>query len=303
MNNFNNCVKVIDREYFENIWQYGFVLLYTYLYDRALNKNKRFLINRFIDAIKYEFDFLNNMNFEKNLYINSVQNILPENLWLLTFKKIYLESCKFDIKNSITFSLRNLDINKEDDSICIKNFFILLDRLNFIDIEKMSVFLSNELIKISNCFELIPETKLFRIVVLKKSVNHFFETILTRFLSCSISFGTCFFTFGINKVMDLVSKNEAGSKNEYQIIIYEILTKKEIKVIPTSICCLQEEEEIVLMPGTLLKILCDLKEIDINYVYSLLQNEVQSEYSWQYVENFFKYYSYQIKFLLYKLEI
>ena len=52
MNNFNNHVKVIDREYFENIWQYIFVLLYTFLYDRALNKNKRFLINRFIDSIK-----------------------------------------------------------------------------------------------------------------------------------------------------------------------------------------------------------------------------------------------------------
>ena len=92
MNNFNYYVKVIDREYFENIWQYGFVLLYTYLYDRALNKNKRFLINRFIDAIKYEFDFLNNLNFEKNLYINSVQNILPENLWLLLLRKFILRA-------------------------------------------------------------------------------------------------------------------------------------------------------------------------------------------------------------------
>ena len=33
---FNYNVKKIDREYFKNIWQYGFLLLYTKIYEKVL---------------------------------------------------------------------------------------------------------------------------------------------------------------------------------------------------------------------------------------------------------------------------
>ena len=132
--------------------------------------------------------------------------------------------------------------------------------------------------------------------MLRKGEKHHFETQLSRFLSFSMSFATCLFTFGINRILDHID-------DEYQMIIYETYTRNEIKVIPTSICCLQEEEEIVLVPGTVIKILSDFKEINLNYLYLLLQDEELSEWSWNYVHDFFKNYSSKVKFFNYKLEI
>ena len=54
--------------------------------------------------------------------------------------------------------------------------------------------------------------------MLKKSGNLFFDTILTHFFHVQLVFEVAFFTLGINKVLDLVNKNEDCHKKEYQII-------------------------------------------------------------------------------------
>ena len=69
MINIKNYIKIINLHFFENIWQFGFVLLYPFLFDKVLNTNKKILIDSFIDLIKYEFEFFSNMNFEKNFNV------------------------------------------------------------------------------------------------------------------------------------------------------------------------------------------------------------------------------------------
>ena len=303
MINFDKYVKLIHPEYFDSMFQFGYVLLYTFLYDKALNQNhgvneNGFSLRFFIDSIKNEFDFLNNMNFSKNYHINSLQNTLPKNLWLLAFNQLYMECRKFNKNNSPIFSLRNLTIFDNNETFCENNFLTELNRLTQCEIHKMSTLLSKELIKISNCFLLNSKTKLYRVILLKKCETHKFETKLSRFVSCSISFGTCFFSFGINKFLESFD----GIENEYHFIIYEIYSEKLIQVIPTSICCLQEEEEIVLIPGTILKTryVNEIKKEDIIF---MLQTDDLPEISREYLNKFFVDYSEYLKFFLYSLEI
>ena len=301
MINFNKFVKLIHPEYFDNVYQFGYVLLYTFLFDKALNrdvKDSSFSFNYFIDSIKEELGFLNNMNFSKDYHISSLQNLLPENLWLLTFKELYMKCRKFNQENDLIFSLRNLSIYDDNEKFCESNFITELNRLTQCEIDKISTLLSKELIQISNCFMLNPKTILFRTIVLKNSENHKFETKLTHFLSCSFSFADCFFSFGINKIRECFN----GSEDVYHIIFYKISSEKEIQVVPTSICCLQEEEEIVLIPGTVLEIL-NIKEINKEYVLSLLQEEDLPELSREYLNKFFMDYNDYLKFFLYSIKI
>ena len=299
---FSNYVKIVQKEYFDHIFKFGYVYLYSYLYDNALNRNvkeEEFSMKLFIDGIKSDYDYLNNWDISTNFIINSMQNSLPKNLWLLTFKKIYIESCQFEREDSLEFFISSQTINtKGTEIICKEDYFIFLDRLTSTEIDTMSTYLSNELIKISNCFILKRDTKLFRIIIIKNRQNHIFETKLNRFLSCSISFGECFFIFGINKIKDLIRISE----EKFQVIIYEIYSKKEIKVISTSICCFQEEQEIVLVPGTNME-LNNSKVIDINHVNDMLRPEDLPQESRKYVENFFQIYADNLNFLLFKIEI
>lgn len=87
------------------------------------------------------------------------------------------------------------------------------------------------------------------------------------------------------------------------MIFYEIFTNKELNIIPTSICCLQDEEEIVLIPGTKFSKTNQLEKISLDHVFKLLENENLQEASEIYVKNFFQEHGHRIRLFLLKLEI
>jgi hypothetical protein len=66
---------------------------------------------------------------------------------------------------------------------------------------------------------------------------------LNRFTSFSVCFGITFVTFGLNRIAQLACLDNI-------IVIVHGTIMSETCVIPTSLCTLQEEGEIVLMPGT-----------------------------------------------------
>ena len=101
-------------------------------------KNSKSSFLYYINMIKEEFDFLKNINFEKNFELNSFKKTLPSNLCLLTFKKLYFESCKFNFNEDLEFLFRNFVIKQDMDSICEKDFLLLLNRLTTLEIRKMS---------------------------------------------------------------------------------------------------------------------------------------------------------------------
>ena len=74
----------------------------------------------------------------------------------------------------------------------------------------------------------------------------------------------CLVTFGLNKFLS----EEEDNKNDLSsgIVIEKIILEEGMNVLPASLCTIQEESEIVLVPGTKL-IFIEKKNVSINDLY------------------------------------
>jgi hypothetical protein len=114
--------------------------------------------------------------------------------------------------------------------------------------------------KFSKYFVLDSESRhIFRSIVIRE-INNFDKARQLKYLtSFTASFGVAFISFGLNKILH-------ERLMDHALIIIRGKIQNETHVIPTSICTLQEEGEIVLIPGTKVAYSNEFQKLSKNYV-------------------------------------
>jgi hypothetical protein len=193
---------------------YAAVYLYTCKFDKIIgfNSSDKSGLLKITEEILFELkNFKDDMSYATNLVLNeSIQFNLPKNFWLEAVLNLSENPCPCFIKLK--------DLEQVGEKI-VENF------------KKFSTYF----VLNNNSRHIYRSIIIREITDLKKTGK--FES------SFSASFGVAFISFGMNKILHerLIDR---------KILIIRGKIRNETHVIPTSICTLQEESEIVLIPGT-----------------------------------------------------
>ena len=260
-----NKVLVINSDIFAHYIQkysdffYGQILLYTYYFDQYIQKDPN------------EIDF---KRFRQNMYY-SVSPATPLKICTQDGNEILIKPSKFMYEKTILYLCESLCehgllvkkeptppnhdfiISPEYENNYLEKFCdTSLDYrriLKLIGPKEMALIckeLSSNLMTISKCFSMKKDTTLFRVLFFKTFDPKKYEpySILSRMLSTSLEFSDCLVTFGLNKY--LKTENDGNMElSSLGLVIERIRVTIDTNVIPTSLCSLQDESELILMPG------------------------------------------------------
>lgn len=267
--NFNKSYDNFSHHFF------GLIYLYTFYFDQymklpadkinfSLFYKNMLNVQEPVTPLKIvtsEGKILNN-NLPQRLYSNSVfflVDMICIKGMLNTNKKSQSIHHNENIDNRDPNWINNIYSEYEIeivDKICDPNttYRQLIRSIGPKEITIMCNLLRSYLIDISRCFVSKTKMTLYRVsFFLDYKEKYHIHNILNRFLSTATKLSDTLVTFGLNKY--LYAEEDYGSDlvRSSGLVIEKININEGINLIPTSLCTLQEESELVLIPGTKLE--------------------------------------------------
>ena len=239
---YNNCIKFEKEETIDFIDElfFGRILLFTYKFDRALKFfqfGKNSDLFRTMLEIKEIIDEKETVPFINNIVIDeTIQLNLSKDLWSKSFLK---------------------DLESYDESWNLDYFFVKFKafvRDLYTKLQHYSRYFT-----ISGC-----SVFLYRVIIVNEIDDFINYSVIPCFTSFSICLSSCLITFGMNNYMH----NELYGCS---LVIMRIKVKENTFCLPTSLCSLQEEGEILLPPGVFIGFL-EIKEQKSTKIIEITKN-------------------------------